>query len=120
MATPHTVTRMHIHVQVHMYLELLVLFLEVFVLVGVAVGELVDVDVVVADLVQNVRLHLANLGARQRVGLGNHRHDVDLVVQALHEVNVDLTQSASNYGSYVRHPLLLKTSVSQRAVDVHD
>ena len=99
---------MHIHVQVHMYLELLVLFLEVFVLVGVAVGELVDVDVVVADLVQNVRLHLANLGARQRVGLGDHWHDVDLVVQPLHKVDVDLTQSASsNHGSYVRHPLLL-------------
>ena len=97
---------------VYMYLELLVLFLEVFVLVGVAVGELVDVDVVVADLVQNVRLHLANLGARQRVGLGNHRHDVDLVVQALHEVNVDLTQSASNYGSYVARCCC--------AVDVHD
>ena len=62
----------------HAGLEPLVLRLEVVVLVALAVGKLVDLDVVLLQLVVDPRLEPLELGLGEAVGLGYHRHEVDL------------------------------------------
>jgi len=74
-------------------LQLAILLLEVVVLVGIALGELVQLDVVVLQVLQDALLQLAHLLLVETVGLADHQHDVHLAVQPSDQVEVHLSQA---------------------------
>ena len=62
-----------------------------------AVWELVDLDLALDDLVHDLLLEVRHLLGGHRVRLGDHRDDVDLVVQALHELHVERLQPVAGW-----------------------
>ena len=77
----------------HESTELCVLFDCVLVILFNVVREVVDGDAVVLDILHNKLLRLGQLGGCERIGLANDRDNVDTGRKALHELNVELTET---------------------------
>lgn len=61
--------------------------------VVVQIGKLVDLQLVLVDHAQHVRLELLDLVGRHRVRFGYDRNQVDAIVQFFHHLDVELLQS---------------------------
>lgn len=98
----------------HQTTELGVLLDGVLVILLNVVGEVVDGDAVVLNVLHDQLLRLGKLGGGQRVGAANDGNNVDTGGKALHELNVELAEAVASGGDKVEESV--NTIVSEARV----